>query len=152
MTQPYRRSSPGPHVPKLHRLLVATDFDAASDAAVEVGAVLARDVSASIHLLCVLEALMYTPPDMTALAARDPELHPEATRQMASAVHRVHELGVESVSSSIEFGIAVEVLVRYANSAKFDLLVLGRRQHGSTAAYVVPRVSIPVLVIPARRT
>ncbi len=148
MTQPYRQPGHAPHAPKLQRLLVATDFDLASEVAVDAGAALAREMGASIHLLCVLEALMYTPPDIAALARLDPELHPEATRRMAAAVRHVRDLGVDSVSSSIEFGIAVDVLVRHANSAKFDLLVLGRRNHGSTSAYVVPRVNIPVMVFP----
>jgi nucleotide-binding universal stress UspA family protein len=146
MTQPYRDSSRGPH-----RLLVATDFDPASEAALERSAVLARDSSGSIHLLCVLEALMYTPPDMAALAARDPELHPETTRHMEEAVRRLHELGVATVTGGIEFGIAADVIVRYANSMKFDLLLLGSRGRGSTSAYVIPRVSIPVTVVSLRR-
>lgn len=147
MTQPYRDPSPGPY----RRILVATDFDVPSDAAIETGAALARDANGLVHLLSVLEALMYTPPDMAAFAARDPELHPEATRNMESAVRRLHELGVETVASSIEFGIAADVIVRYANSGEFDLVVLGSRGRGSTSAYVISHVSTPVMVIPQRR-
>jgi len=140
-------------VTKLHHILIATDFSAAaSDAAVEMGASVARDASASVQLLCVLEALMYVPAGMAALVERDPDLHPEATRRMASTIRRIHELEVENVSSSIEFGIAADVLVRYANSAKFDLLILGRAGRGSTSAFVIPRVSIPVMVVPSVRT
>jgi nucleotide-binding universal stress UspA family protein len=146
MTQPYRDSSPGPH-----RLLVATDFDPASEAALERSAALARDSNGSILLLCVLEALMYAPPDMAALAARDPSLHPEVTRHMEDAVRRLHELGIATVSARIEFGIAEDVIARYANSGKFDLLVLGSRGNGSTSAYVIPRVTIPVMVVPLLR-
>jgi nucleotide-binding universal stress UspA family protein len=151
MTQPYRQSHAGP-LTKLHHILIATDFSAASDAAVEMGASVARDASASVQLLCVLEALMYVPAEMASLAESDPDLHPEATRRMASTLRRIHELEVENVSSGIEFGIAADVLVRYANSARFDLLILGRAGRGSTSAFVIPRVSIPVMVVPFVRT
>jgi nucleotide-binding universal stress UspA family protein len=70
---------------------------------------------------------------------------------MESAVRRLHELGVETVASSIEFGIAADVIVRYANSGEFDLVVLGSRGRGSTSAYVISHVSTPVMVIPQRR-
>jgi nucleotide-binding universal stress UspA family protein len=127
---------------------VATDFDGASNGALERGAAVAREANGSIHLLCVLEALMYAPLDVAALAAREPELHPEATRNMEDAVRRLRELGVEIIASSIEFGIAEDVIVRYANSTKFDLLVLGSRGKGRMSAYVTSRVGIPVMVVP----
>jgi|ERR1700733_4017681 len=141
MPLPFRYSGP-----KLHRLLVATDFDAASDAAVEMGAALARDASAFVHLLYVIQAP--APPG----AGANPKLPPEATCNMANAVRHLHELGVESVTSSIEFGIPADVIVRHASSTKFDLLVLGGRGKGSTSKYVVMRVRIPVMVIPFRST
>jgi nucleotide-binding universal stress UspA family protein len=101
-----------------------------------------------VHVLYVLEALMYSPPAIAALAQKDPRTHPEGTRRMAAATARLAELGVNSVESSIEFGIAVDVIVRYANDGRFDVLVIGSRRHGSTSAYVVPRSRIPVFSVP----
>jgi nucleotide-binding universal stress UspA family protein len=146
---PYRRSSPEQKLPKLHRLLIATNFDAASEAAIEMGAALGYRAggSSSIHLVCVLEALMYTPWNMAALSRRDPDLHPEVTHRVVTAVQRLREYGIENVESSIEFGIAADVIVRYAVSGKFDVLILGRRQKASTAAYVMARASLPVLTV-----
>jgi nucleotide-binding universal stress UspA family protein len=149
MMHPYRRSIPEQKLPKLHRLLIATNFDAASEAAVDMGAALAYRAggAASIHLVCVLEALMYTPWNMAALAERDPDLHPEVTHRVTNAVQHLREYGIENVESSIEFGIAADVIVRYAASGKFDVLILGRRQKASTATYVMARASIPVLTV-----
>jgi nucleotide-binding universal stress UspA family protein len=148
--QPYRNSSPERKPPDFHRLLIATDFDAASDAAVEFGAALAKRVgpAASIHVLSVLEALMYTPPKMAMLSERDPDLHPEATGRMASTVRRLHEHGIDAVESSFEFGIASDVIVTYANSGRFDVLIVGRRTKGSTVGSLLPRVNIPLLTVP----
>jgi hypothetical protein len=39
-------------------------------------------------VLCVLEALMYSSPEMAAQAERDPRTHPEATGKMANAIRR----------------------------------------------------------------
>ena len=132
----------------LQRILVATDFDTVSEGAVEAAAKLACSTNASIHLLCVLEALMYAPPDMADMAERDPRTHPEATRKMAEAVRQLRERGVREADGSIEFGIAVDVILRRANDGQFDLLVVGNRRHGSTAAYVIPRSKIPVMTVP----
>jgi nucleotide-binding universal stress UspA family protein len=152
MLQPYRRSNPEQKLPKLHRLLIATNFDATSEAAIEMGAALAYRAagSCSIHLICVLEALMYTPWKMAALSERDPDLHPEVTHRMAKAVQHLREYGIESIESSIEFGIAADVIVRYVASGKFDVLILGRGEKASTAAHVMARTSIPVLTVRAQ--
>jgi nucleotide-binding universal stress UspA family protein len=133
----------------LRRILVAIDFDATSDVIVEAAAALARATNASVHLLCVLEALMYSSPEMAAQAERDPQTHPEATRKMVDAVGRLRHGGVKDADGSIEYGIAVDVLLRHANAGKFDLLIIGSRRHGSTAAYVIPRSKIPVMTVPS---
>ena len=128
----------------LRRILVATDFDATSDAVVHAAAAVARATDAS-----VLEALMYSSPEMAAQAERDRRTHPEATRKMADAVGQLRDGGVKDANGSIEYGIAVDVLLRHANAGKFDLLIIGSRRHGSTAAYVIPRSKIPVMTVPS---
>jgi nucleotide-binding universal stress UspA family protein len=130
-------------------ILVATDFDATSDAVVEAAAALARATDASVHLLCVLEALMYSSPEMAAQAERDPRTHPEASRKMADALDRLLDRGVKEADGSIDYGIGVDVILRHANAGKFDLLIIGSRRHGSTAAYVIPRSKIPVMTVPS---
>jgi len=112
-------------------------------------AVLARSVGASVHILCVLEALMYTPPEMRTLAQRDPGTHPETTQKLADAIGLVHGMGVQEVDGEIEFGIALDVVVQKANSGRFDLLVVGARGRGHVAPQVIARATIPVLAVPA---
>lgn len=80
--RPGRLSAAKPRVRALGRILVATNFDSASNAAVGTAANLARALGGSIHVLCVLEALMYAVPDMVAWAESDPRTHPEATRRL----------------------------------------------------------------------
>jgi nucleotide-binding universal stress UspA family protein len=146
---PYRGSSLSARSRKIERILVATDFGSGANAVLEGAAMLARSVGATVHILCVLEALMYTPPEMRTLAQRDRETHPEATQKLADAVGLVHALGVQDVDGEIEFGIAVDVVLEKANSGRFDLLVVGARARGHVAPHVISRATVPVLAVPA---
>jgi nucleotide-binding universal stress UspA family protein len=146
VNQPYR----APAEVSIRRILVATELEAASEAAVEIGVALAIATRASVHVLCVLEALMYSPPNMALLVKRAPEqTHPEATRKMVALVRKIEAQGVQEVASSIEFGIAVDVIQRRVERGRFDLLVLGAGRRGTAASHLTQRLSIPVLTVPS---
>jgi nucleotide-binding universal stress UspA family protein len=146
VNQPYR----APAAVSIRRMLIATELEAPSDNAIEVGITLALATGASVHLLCVLEALMYSPPDMVDLVNRAPEkTHPEATRKMKELVQRVTARGIEEVTSSIEFGIAVDVIQRRAEDGFFDIVVLGTGRQATAATHLTQRLSIPVLAVPS---
>lgn len=140
-------------VSALRRVLVATNLDAASDAAIDAAASIAAPIGAEVVLLCVLEALMYTPPSMAAFAAKDPTTHAEATRRLTAQVERSRSRGVATASGKIEFGIAADHIVQHANSGDYNLLVIGNRGNkGSIADFVLPRSKIPVLIAPPATT
>jgi hypothetical protein len=90
------------------RILLATNFDGASGAIIDAAASLARAGGGSIHVLCVLEALMYGVPEMSAWAERDARTHPEVTRRLEDATSTLRAAGVEQVDASVEYGIPVE--------------------------------------------
>jgi nucleotide-binding universal stress UspA family protein len=143
--QPYR----GPAPVSIQRILIATELEAASETAVEIGTTLAQATRASVHLLCVLEAIMYSPPTMVSLVKEAPEkTHPEASRKMTELVRRLRKAEIENVRSSIEFGIAVDVIQRRAEEGSFDLVVLGAGRRGTSATRLITRLKIPVLAVP----
>jgi nucleotide-binding universal stress UspA family protein len=147
--QPYRDPRTESARPKLERLLVATLLDPTSLGHLPIVATLARATGGSVRLLHVLEALMYSSPEMTALAKRDPNTHPEASRKMAEAVRRLTELGLTDVQGSIEFGIPGDVILEQANSGAFDLLVLSHRgRGGGVYARALAESKIPVMSLP----
>jgi nucleotide-binding universal stress UspA family protein len=148
VSTPYRGSSLAAGSPKLERILVATDLGPGRDALLEAAAMVARAAAAKLHVLCVLEALMYSPPEMRALADSDRETHPEATHKLAEVVARLRALGVQDVDGDLEFGIALDVVVEKANAGRFDLLIVGSRGRGFFASQALTRSTIPVLVVP----
>ena len=135
---------------ELKRILVATNFDDASGAVVEAAASLAQGLGASVYVLCVLEALMYSGPEMTAWAERDPRTHPHVTRQLTDAVHALRASGVEDIDGGLGYGIAGDVILRRASEGRFDLIVVGT--HGNqtgVGAYLRARSTVPVIAVSA---
>jgi nucleotide-binding universal stress UspA family protein len=145
--QPYRAPTPL----SIARILVATDFEhGAADPVVHVAATLARSMRAALHVLCVLEALMYTPKDMASFVEREPaRAHPEASRKMTELVHRLRALGLENTTHSIEFGIPVDVIERRTEEGRFDLVVLGTGRRAASATHLMTRLKVPVLAVPS---
>jgi nucleotide-binding universal stress UspA family protein len=131
------------------RILLATDFDSASDAALTAGAQLAVTLEARVTVLSVLEALMYASPEMGGLAEKDPNTHVEATRKVTEAVERLRTSGVRDVSSAIEYGIAVEVICKHAHKDEYDLVVVGSHGRGTTVGDIIRKSAVPVMAVPA---
>jgi nucleotide-binding universal stress UspA family protein len=135
---------------ELKRILLATNFDSASYAAMETAAALARPANGSIYVLCVLEALMYDTPEMAAWAERDPRTHPEVTRQLQETLSGLLARGVKHVNGGVEYGIAADIILRHANEPRFDLVVVGSHGHvGGVEAVLHARAKIPVVAVPA---
>ncbi len=130
------------------RILLATDFDSASESVLEATARLAVTLRARVHLLYVLEALMYEAPGMAKEAERIPGLHAEASRKVAAAVARLEARGVSKVSSVIEYGIAQDVIAKEARDSEFDLLVIGSHGRGTTVRDIIRKSAIPVMAVP----
>ena len=103
---------------------------------------------ARVHLLYVLEALMYEAPGMAKEAERIPGLHAEASRKVAAAVARLEARGVSKVSSVIEYGIAQDVIAKEARDSEFDLLVIGSHGRGTTVRDIIRKSAIPVMAVP----
>jgi len=135
---------------RLTRLLVATDFSDASDAALEHGRALARSFGATLHLLHVMENLFLrpVPGDPYALkAALLRQLQKRLTTDDREALR-----GVASIEAADD---AAAAIVSYARTHTIDLVVMGthgrrgidRLLLGSVAETVVRTAPCPVLTV-----
>ena len=139
------------------RILMATDFSPASEAALEEAARLARESGASLRLLHVYEnpavaALPYVPTDgyLDALIAA----RTEAESRMQRLLSRDALRGLEA-RAIVTKGLPGTQIVENAIREKADLIVMGTHGRrgvarlilGSVAAMVIAVAPCPVLTI-----
>jgi nucleotide-binding universal stress UspA family protein len=141
----------------LKKILVATDFSEAADAALAYGRALARAFNARLHVLHVVDD-MYLRLGGDAYAAVLPELQQDVERL---ARERLDELVVDNDPTPlptdliIREGAAAQEIVKYAKDADIDLVVVGTHGRGamahllmgSVAERVVRTASCPVLTV-----
>jgi len=141
----------------LRKILVATDFSEAADAALAYGRALARTFGARLHVLHVVDD-MYLRLGGDAYAAVLPELQQDVEKQ---ARERLDELLVDDdptplpTDAIVRAGAAAPEIVKYARDAEIDLVVVathgrGAVAHllmGSVAERVVRTAPCPVLTV-----
>ena len=141
----------------LKKILVATDFSEAADAALSYGRALARAFDARLHVVHVVDD-MYLRLGGDAYAAVLPELQQDVERQARA---RLDELMVDndprplSADLIIREGAAASEIVKYAKDADIDLIVVGTHGRGavahllmgSVAERVVRTAHCPVLTV-----
>ncbi len=149
----------GPASAGIVRVLVPTDFTAASDAALTCGRRLAAGFGASLHLLHILD-------DFSGAAALGAEFHvmdpPEArTARVTDAQERLahrmgaHDTEAASATTEVIVGRSAETIVKYAAEGGFDLIVMGTHGRrgiahllmGSVAEHVIRHASCPVMTV-----
>jgi nucleotide-binding universal stress UspA family protein len=141
----------------LARILVATDFGAASETALNHGRELSRTVGASLHLLHVLENFF-----LRATAADPRHLEAAALRRLLDCLSDddrriLHARSVVEISDH-----PAHTIVAYARAADVDLIVMGTHGRsaidrlflGSVAERVMRTAPCPVLTVrcPERHT
>lgn len=141
----------------VNHILIATDFSACSERAVEYGASLAKQFGARVVLVHV-----YAPPVIVVPEAVIPlgaaELQKMLDRMnagLAAAADKVRSLGVGDVETVLVDGDAWHEIVRLANDRSCDMIVVGTHGHGaikhfflgSVAERVVRKAACPVLVV-----
>lgn len=146
-----RHASPG----GFRRILVPTDFSAASGAALDAARVLAARFAASLHLLHVL-------PDIVVDGGAGSEVFvseaPEVrTLRLMNArerlAHRIPtDLPRSTLTTEVIFGAPAETIAAYADDNHFDLIVMGTHGRsgiahlvGSVAERVVRTAACPVM-------
>ena len=149
--------------PTINRILVPTDFSAASDAALDFAKTVAATFGASLHLLHVFEDPYVTGAFTDASAPLPPStraaLLDDASKRLA---HRLpgDERTRYSATTEIVSGASAPSIVEYAQDHAIDLIVMGTHGRtgmahlliGSVAERVVRTASCPVLTVHQDRT
>jgi nucleotide-binding universal stress UspA family protein len=134
----------------LNHVLVATDFEPASDAALTYGRALARNFGASLHLLHVAENQFLRPSPTDPAIIKAAYLRSLNERLTADDRQRLRARAVFEVSDE-----TAETIVRYARTEGIDLIVMGTHGRsamaqvlvGSVAERVVRTAPCPVLTV-----
>jgi len=143
--------------PELQRILVAVDFSAESEIALEYAGILAGRLGASLSMVHVVEPNLAAAEAETLLPdgkSTDAERLAEAKLDLSALAERV--LGVcRVVETTVRSGIAFFEIASSAKALKADFIVIGahgvagsnRTLLGSTVEKVVRHATCPVLVV-----
>jgi nucleotide-binding universal stress UspA family protein len=144
---------------KLNRILVATDFGEASEAALTYGRELARSFSAQLDVLHVADNVLTRGFGAEGYVANYPELQRDveeaARRNLDAAVSDEDRKMLRARPIVITSNAPAMAIVSYAKDAKVDLIVLGTHGRGamahllmgSVAERVVRTAPCPVLTV-----
>jgi nucleotide-binding universal stress UspA family protein len=147
-----------PEAPRtaVRRILVPVDFSEAAEMAVQHAKEIAQTYGAEIHLLHVIEEVMYP-------SAYGVEMPPLSSEEVVGRLERSlgnmarEDIGYEHVQISVTVGYAPLSILDYVEENEVDLLViathgrtgLDRVLVGSTAEALVRRSAVPVLTVSA---
>jgi len=141
----------------IKRLLVPTDFSAASSAAVRYAIDLATDLGATIHMLHVIEEWELTARHLEALCVELPGLRERVIEEAADRL-RTMAAGLGTalpIVTEVREGRPADVIVDVLRANAFDLIVMGTRGRtgvshavlGSVAERVLRTAPCPVLTV-----
>jgi nucleotide-binding universal stress UspA family protein len=136
------------------RILAATDFSDASNAAVQYAAALARHLSATLILAHVVEPLT-VPQQWRSLVEESDEIRVANARDRLNAL-AAQDCGPQPCEVIVSVGRAADVIDAIAEECRAQLIVMGLNSDqgpfsprpGSIAYRVLASTTIPVLVVP----
>lgn len=143
----------------IRRILVATDFSAPSETAVNYARAMARAFGAELRVLHVFEPLWLTSADMVgggvAVANMVQGLEETARKQLEEVVTEEDRRELRAVPVMVTSESPSREIARYASEEQVDLLVIGthgrsgltRLLIGSVAEKVVRLAPCPVLTV-----
>jgi len=131
-------------------ILVATDFEPASDAALTYGRALAKTFGARLHLLHVAEN------DFLRASVTDPHVLKAAVARRLNERLTAEDRQVRRARATLEVSDRpADTIARYAKHEQIDLIVMGTHGRtgvthllmGSVAEHVVRTAPCPVLIV-----
>jgi universal stress protein A len=143
---------------QLKRILVPVDFSDCSKKALQYAASFAKQFSAEILLLHVVQPIVYSEPVVvTATAVFDDNTVREAAAKQLSDWRNEIAAGA-TVKANVRTGVPYHEIVRAAEETNTDLIVIGTQGRsglarmfiGSTAERVVRHAPCPVMVVRER--
>ena len=146
-------------IPSFQRLLVATDFSAASQAAFRTALDTCISLGASLLILHVFEYSEMAPPETGGLLLELQGLRQKCQDDLHELCHQAGRSGVKC-ETLLEDGIASTCILEAIHAKQIDLAILGtnalhgfeRLVFGSTAETVLRKSPCPVLTVGPRVT
>jgi nucleotide-binding universal stress UspA family protein len=133
---------------KLENILVATDFGDASESALSYGRALARNFSARLHVIHVVEnALMWTGLEGVAfdMASVQSEMEEAARKKLAELIDNDDRLSLGAKTIVRTSTTPAFELVSYAKEANIDLIIMGTHGRGAMAHLLMGSVAEKVV-------
>jgi nucleotide-binding universal stress UspA family protein len=128
----------------LKRILVATDFSEAADAALAYGRALARTFGATLHVLHVSDDV-YARLGGDAYAAVLPELQKDVVKQAKERLARLladnHPNRLPTVPVVITADATALAIVEYAAQENIEVIVVGTHGRGAVAHFIMGSVA-----------
>lgn len=138
------------------RILVATDFSLAADAATKFAARLAHQLGAAVDLVTVIDTSALVDA-RGAIAFRSGEIQTlvQAARAKAAELAGCHFGDIDRVETQVRDGNAAVEILHAAEELGSDVIVMGTRGRsgianlllGSVADKVIRRSSVPVITV-----
>ena len=151
---PHAATPPAADAPSVGLILVATDFSETAAAAIQAASIFARELSAPLTLLHVVEPVVTIPQWSSYVAgSEEPRVADARSRldEVAARVAAPHE-------AVVSVGRSADTIASTADERKAGLIVMGLTgrqgpsapRPGSIAYRVLGLSNVPVLVVPAR--
>jgi nucleotide-binding universal stress UspA family protein len=142
---------------KYKNILLPTDFSQGSEEAFEHAKDIAKSMGATIHLLHVIQPVVYPTGIEIAhesLVNLEGDLEAVANQNFSKLEKRLSDIGVET-HTAVLMGKPSEQITEYSNRYDMDLVVIATHgasglEHflfGSTTEKVIRKVKVPVLVV-----
>ncbi|MBB5060950.1 nucleotide-binding universal stress UspA family protein [Granulicella aggregans] len=136
------------------KILLATDFSAAADAAFQESLLLCAQFSASLYILNVFDYSSSAPPESGGLFIDLANFREEAKLSLERLIYTARQSGV-SCDGTVTTGLAHATILNTMTSQSCDLVVLGTRAirgferlvFGSTAEAVLRNAARPVFTV-----
>ncbi len=151
---------PGEQARQFKKVLVATDFSACSESALDAAAFLAGAAGATLVVAHVTASAWSLPPELSVGAPGQTSnwlelLQREAREQLDDFVSRASSVGTRIDDKVLLIGSPAQSLLHHAAEGSYDLIVLGthgrsavaRLMLGSVAETVVHHAAVPVLTV-----
>ena len=140
------------------KVLVATDFSEASDEAIDRAIEMAKQSSAAVEIIHVIELAEEFPFGTTHFEADYGALYANVDLQLSRRADRFRQAGLACETKIVEGSASTEIAAR-GRAIGADLIVVGTHGRsglahamlGSVAERVVRRASCPVLTVPYSR-
>jgi len=134
------------------RILVPVDGSGYAENAVRHASDLARKYGSSVTLIHVVATKVYAMAEVGVLISKD--LEKEGKEILRKSQELASSLGI-SANTKLASGVPAEEILRFADSEKFDLIVMGSRGLSEVKAFLLGSVSdkvshhakCPVLVV-----